>query len=107
MVIHLANAIIAATAPGARVLWAAADHVEKARPLLMRLDPQSRAKVVMALLGLVLAGVGLVALTIIAGRQVLRISRASHTRTRLHADDWYRKPLVPKEPESPTAHDPE
>jgi len=51
--------------------------------------------------------VGLVALTLFAGRQVLRMARASHGPTRRHEDDWYRKPLVPKEPESPTARDQE
>ncbi|MEX0675560.1 MAG: hypothetical protein WD063_00695 [Pirellulales bacterium] len=104
MVSYLATWIIAATGPLVPVLGAAE---EKAKPLLMRLDPQNRAKVLMALLGLALVGVGLVALTIMAGRQVLRIARTSHGPTRRHEDDWSRKPLVPKEPESPTARDPE
>ena len=104
MVSGLAKWIVAANAPGVPLLWAAE---EKAAPLLMRLDPQNRAKVLMTLLGLVLLGVGLVALTLFAGRQVLRMARTSHRPTRRHEDDWYRKPLVPKEHESPTARDPE
>lgn len=79
---------------------------QKAEPLLMRLDPPVRAKVLMALLGLVLVGIGLVAITLIAGRHVVRIARASHGPTPRHEDDWYRKPLIPKEP-NPPARDPE
>lgn len=67
---------------------------EKAQPLLMRLDPQDRAKVIMALLGLVLVGVALVAFALMAGRQVVRIARKSHGPTQPQ-DDWYRKPIVP------------
>ena len=104
MVSGLAKWIVAASGPGVPLLWATE---EKAQPLLMRLDPQNRAKVLMALLGVVLVGVGLVALTLFAGRQLLRMARASHRPTQRHEDDWYRKPLVPKEPESPTARDPE
>jgi len=104
MVTGLAKWIVATGTPGVPLLWAAE---EKAKPLLMRLEPQDRAKVLMALLGLVLLGVALVALTFFAGRQVLRMARASHGPTRRHEDDWYRKPLVPKEPHSPTARDPE
>lgn len=74
---------------------------EKAEPLLMRLDPQSRAKVVMALLGLVLVGVALVVMVITGRRLVVRIARRSYQPTPTHEDDWYRKPLVPKRPEEP------
>ncbi len=73
---------------------------EKAEPVLMRLDPKSRAKVIMALLALVLVGVLLVAMAIIGGRSLLRIARKSHGPTPRHEDDWYRKPLVPKDSDS-------
>ena len=103
MVSSPATSLIAAQALAARLGWAA----EKAEPLLMRLDPQSRTTVLMALVGLVLVGVGLVALVILAGRQVLRLARTSHGPTRRREDDWFRKPLVPREPESPAGRDPE
>ncbi len=54
----------------------------------------------MALVALVLVGVSLVALAIIGGRSVLRIARKSHGPTPRYEDDWYRKPLVPKDPDS-------
>ena len=104
MVIHLATSLVAAWAASAPLLSAAE---EKAQPLLVRLDPQSRAKVLMALLGLVLVGIALVAMTIMIGRQVLRMARTSHGPTPRHEDDWYRKPLVPHEPEDPPASESE
>jgi hypothetical protein len=96
MVSHLATSIVAA-APLVQGLWAAE---EKAQSLLMRLDPQRRATVLLTLLALVLVGVGLVALVILAGRRVLRISRTSLGPTPRHDDAWYKKPLIPPETES-------
>ncbi|MEX0978590.1 MAG: hypothetical protein WDZ48_07050, partial [Pirellulales bacterium] len=84
--------------PLVQVLWAAE---EKAQSLLMRLDPERRATVLMALLGLVLVGVGLAALVILAGRWALRISRTSLGPTPRYEDAWYKKPLIPPETESP------
>jgi hypothetical protein len=104
MVMHPAALLVAAWTSGAPLVLAAE---EKARPLLLRLDPESRAKVLMALLGLVLVGIGLVALTILAGRHVLRIARTSHGPTRRREDDWYRKPLVQGEAEDPPASESE
>ncbi len=95
---------VVVTLPGADVLWAAGD---KAEPLLMRLDPARRTKVVMALLALLLLGAALVALVIIGGRSVLRIVRKSHGPTPTLEERWYRKPLVPGEPHSSSTHDPE
>jgi hypothetical protein len=80
---------------------------EKAEPLLLRLDPQTRAKVVMALLGIVLVGIMLVTLIMIAARSVLRAARATRGPTRRGEDDWYRKPLVPKETRPPASSDSE
>ena len=76
-------------------LLAAAE--QKSEPLLVRLDPESRAKVLMSLLALVLVGVGLVALVWLGGRHLRRIARQRLVPTREHEDDWYRKPLVPDE----------
>ena len=80
---------------------------EKAEPLLMRLDPQTRAKVVMALLGLVLVGILLVTMIVIAARSAMRAARTTRGPTRRGEEDWYRKPLVPREPQPPTSSDSE
>jgi hypothetical protein len=101
MVSQCATSIVAAVfvAPALRapLVWAAE---EKSQSLLMRLDPPRRAMVLMALLAIVLVGVGLVALAILAGRRALRISRTSLGPTPRHDDSWYKKPLVPPEIES-------
>jgi hypothetical protein len=80
---------------------------ERSEPLLMRLEPHERAKVLMALLGLVLVGALLVGLAWLGGRHVLRIARKRPGPTSRHDESWYRKPLIPKEPASPPARDPE
>jgi hypothetical protein len=104
MVSYVAGRIDAAAAPAALVLAAAA---EKAKPLLERLDPPNRARVLMALLALVLVGAGLVLATIVGGRYLRKIARQTPAKTPRHEDDWYRKPLIPDEPERPSARDPE
>ncbi|HEV3136541.1 MAG TPA: hypothetical protein VGZ26_01530 [Pirellulales bacterium] len=80
---------------------------EQAKTLLDRLDPERRAKVVMALLGVVLAGLAIVALTVLLGRHFLRAARKPIPPTPRHEDDWFRKPLVPRDPKTPQAHEPE
>jgi hypothetical protein len=94
--------LIGWAAPASRLL-AAAD--EKAEPLLMRLDPVSRAKVIMSLLALVLVGIALVAMAWLGARHLRRIARKPLRPTVEHEDDWYRKPLIPNEPQSPGAHE--
>jgi hypothetical protein len=74
---------------------------QKAEPLLLKLDPVSRAKVLMTLLGLVLVGIALVALAWLGGRHYLRITRRPLPPTGENQDDWFRKPLVPGEPKTP------
>jgi hypothetical protein len=101
MVDHLVPLIGWAT-PAVRLL-AAAD--QKAEPLLMRLDPVSRAKVLMSLLALVLMGIALVAMVWLGARHLRRIARKPVRPTVEHEDDWYRKPLIPHEPRSPGAHE--
>lgn len=54
---------------------------EAAEPLIERLDPPRRAIVLMALLGLVLTGVVLVACVMIGGRWVRRLSGRGVRRT--------------------------
>ncbi len=68
---------------------------EKSQPLLMRLTPTSRAAVLMALLALLLVGIGLVALTVVWGRGIVRKARQTHGPTPRLAERWYQKPLVP------------
>jgi hypothetical protein len=80
-----------------RLAWAA----EQAEPLLMRLTPQNRSLVLMALLGMLLVGAGLIALAVIGGRQVLREARKKPNPTPRLEDGWYRKPLVPRDGDSP------
>jgi hypothetical protein len=80
---------------------------EQAETLLMRLDPQRRAKVLMALLGLVLLGVALVAIAYLGGRYLRRVIQQPVRSTRPRDDDWAAKPLIPPEPVSPQAHEPE
>lgn len=52
-----------------------AGAAEQPTSVLERLDPPTRAVVLMALLGLVLLGLGMVALTMIGGRWVRRLAR--------------------------------
>ena len=67
---------------------------EKAEPLIMRLDPERRAKVLMALLAVILVGCALIYLTILGGRRLRRIAKQLPTVRPPSGDDWYRKPLA-------------
>jgi hypothetical protein len=80
---------------------------EPARSLLDRLDPERRAKLLMALLGVILAGVALVVLVILWARHARRIAGKPLQATQRHEDDWYRKPLVPRDGTSPQAREPD
>lgn len=81
----------------APLAWAEAE----AQSLLMRLSPQNRAIVLMALLGLVLVGIALVALAILGGRHVLREARKTHGPTPRYEDGWFSKPLIERERDAP------
>ena len=72
---------------------------ETTQPLLWRLDPRQRASVLMAILGVVLVGIVLVALAILGGRYVMRLARKRSRPTPSADELWYRKPLVPAEPD--------
>jgi hypothetical protein len=73
---------------------------DKSEPLLTRLTPENRARVTLTLIALVIVGVAIVALTALGGRYVLRQARKSHGRTPHSENDWYRKPLLPRDPPS-------
>src|SRR5262245_37101201 len=81
----------------AHALFLLADD-EPAQPLLWRLPPESRAMVLMALLGLVLTGLLLIAIVYLGGRYLKRIAGKSHGPSQSTDDDWQRKPLVPPTP---------
>jgi hypothetical protein len=104
MVESLVRLLGALAARGANSL---AEAQKQAEPLLVRLDPQRRAKVLMALLGLVLLGALLMAIAALGGRHVLRTARTRPRPTSHNEDEWYRKPLVPKEPPDHQAHQPD
>jgi hypothetical protein len=80
---------------------------DQTRSLLDRLDPERRAKVIMALLGVTLAGLALVALAVLCGRHFRRVVRKPAKATPRHENDWFRKPLAPHEPAKPQVSDPE
>ena len=66
---------------------------KQVEPLLVRLDPANRAKVLMAILGLVVLGGVLVAMIWLGARYVRRVAREPLRPTSPRQDDWYRKPL--------------
>jgi hypothetical protein len=72
--------------------------------LIERLPPVTKAKVLLALLGIVLLGLGMILLIALGARYVRRLSRAQVAPSKPQPDDWYRKPLSP--PPAPS-EDPE
>ena len=88
-----------------RAIAAAAD--DAARPLIFRLDPELRAKVVMALLAIILVGGLLVAIAVLGGRRARRLARDRAPSGTTHGDAWYQKPLSPPDSAGPRAADPE
>jgi hypothetical protein len=92
--VHWFGTLVAATA-------------QASEPLLLRLDPERRAKVLMSLVGLVLLGAALILLAYLGGRRLRRIARRRPALTSRGHDDWYRKPLIPREPAAPPPHEPE
>jgi hypothetical protein len=62
-------------------------------PLLQRLDPVTRTKVLMALLGLVLLGITMVACVMIGGRWVRRLAKHSPRNATIQEKaKWEKKP---------------
>ena len=66
-----------------------------------RLDPVRRAKLLMALLALLLVGMALMALVMVGARYVRRLARNRTSAGRAREDDWYQKPLIPRDAGDP------
>ena len=64
---------------------------EQQEPLLNRLDPLLRGVVVMALVGLLIVGLALMALTWLGGRRVRRLARSRPPVRDRELSDWDRK----------------
>ena len=103
MVTGLVRQVAASTLAGIQRPPLAA--AEPAETMLMRLDPADRAKVLMALLALVLVGLALVALAWLGGRRLRWIIRQPLRPVRRLEDAWYRKPLAPKESQTGSPDD--
>jgi hypothetical protein len=63
------------------------------------LPPIVRTKMMMALLGLVVLGIGLVAAMILGGRMVRRMARQRTAPSGTAEDAWYAKPLPAPPPD--------
>lgn len=84
------------------LLAQAAEEVAEREPLIERLDPPTRARVTLALAGLILLGVLMIGITWLVFRMIRgrirdhqRIVEKQRKRT-VDADDWAKKPLVAK-----------
>jgi len=72
---------------------------QQAEPLIRRLDPQTRAKVLATLAGLIILGITMIVLVWLGGRATRRyMGTDAKSRRRapdVNPDDWAHKPLVP------------
>jgi hypothetical protein len=67
--------------------------------MVSAIEPLLRAKLLLALVGLVALGVGMAAMIVLGGRYARRVARTPLPKSRLHDDRWYAKPLVTPEPD--------
>lgn len=63
--------------------------------LIDRLPALTKARLLMALLGIIVLGLGMILFVILGGRYVRRLSRSNVAPTKPESEDWYRKPLNP------------
>ncbi|HET6879097.1 MAG TPA: hypothetical protein VFI31_03015 [Pirellulales bacterium] len=63
-----------------------------------RLPPPVRAKAMMAILGLIVLGIGLIAMVVLGGMIVKRLARHRSRPSEPRDDSWYQKPLEPETP---------
>lgn len=61
--------------------------------MVAAIEPMLRAKLMMALLALVVLGLGLMTMIILGGRYARRVARTPLPPSRIHDDRWYAKPL--------------
>lgn len=92
------------------MLEAATLLAQQTAPLIRRLDPLSRAKVLAALTALLILGATTILLVWLIGRATRRYMNAGWKpppTTGRDRDDWARKPLLPPadEPRPPPVHD--
>jgi hypothetical protein len=86
--------------------WQSAQPAGEREPLIERLDPQTRARVILALAALVMLGALMMAMTwlvfrIIRGRiRDARLVAEKQRRRTVDADDWAKKRLVPRSGEA-------
>lgn len=69
------------------------------------MPPPLRAKLMLALLGIVVLGIGLVVMVVLAGRAVKRLARHRRASGTVKDDAWYRKPLAPEAPATPASEE--
>jgi hypothetical protein len=60
--------------------------------LIERLPPVEKARLLMALLGIVLLGLGMILMIVLGGRYVRRLSRTQAPLRSKPEETWYRKP---------------
>jgi len=72
--------------------------------MVAAIEPMLRAKLMMALLALVVLGLGLMTMIILGGRYARRVARTPLPPSRVHEDRWYSKPLNESETK-PTSAD--
>jgi hypothetical protein len=72
-----------------------------AAPLAAALPPPVRAKLMMAILGIVVVGIGLVTMVLLGGRAVKRLARHRSGPSKSLDDAWYKRPLESNAPGSP------
>src|SRR5262245_45088566 len=95
-----------AMAAASLLLLASAAWAADEPPLIKRLDGGTRARVLAALAGLIILGFAMVLLAWLGARMTQRYrqgSAAFRPTKRPGEHDWAKTPLVPGEPEPPTA----
>lgn len=78
---------------------------QQAEPLIRRLDPPMRAKVLAALAGLIILGMAMIALVWLGGRATKRymgiLPKSRRRGPDINPDDWAQKPLIPPLDDAP------
>jgi hypothetical protein len=78
---------------------------ERAKPLLLRLEPDERARVVLALVALVMVGALLVVIAWLGGRHVRRLARRPLLPSPRNPDARNPEHALPQGPPRPEAHE--